>query len=128
MHKLTNFGALMEFSNKPICKITGRHYAGFNQKNDAQITVEVFEDRFVFKNNSIYLAEYDLDDILSIDGKYEHVQKGSLLYQETEPKIESNYYLEIESFKNTVALQVESKDDLLAFINGCQNLLNYYEE
>ena len=118
----------MEFSNNAICKITGRHCAGFNQKNDAQIIVEVFEDRFVFKNNSIYLAEYDLDDILSVDGKYEYVEKGSLLYQETEPKFERNYFLEIESFKNTVVLQVESKDGLLAFINECQNLLNYYEE
>ena len=118
----------MEFYNKPICKITGRYCVGFSQKNDAQITVEVFEDRFVFKTQSTYLAEYDLDDILSIDGKYEHVQKGSLLFEEEEPKFERNYFLEIESFKNTVVLQVESKDDLLAFINGCQNLLNYYEE
>ena len=118
----------MEFSNNAICKITGRHCVGFNQKNDAQITVEVFDDRFVFKNQSIYLAEYDLDDILSIDGKYEHVQKGSLLFEEEEPKFERNYFLEIESFKNTVVLQVESKDDLLSFINECQNLLNYYEE
>ena len=55
-------------------------------------------------------------------------QQGSLLFQEEEPKIESNYYLEIESFKNTVVLQVESKDDLLSFINECHNLLNYYEE
>ena len=118
----------MEFSNEPICKINGKHCAGFNQKSDAQITVEVFGDRFVFKNKSIYLAEYDIDDILNVDGKYEHVQKGSLLFQEEEPKIERNYYLEIESFKNTVVLQVESKDDLLAFINECQNLLNYFEE
>ena len=118
----------MEFSNKPICKITGRHCVGFNQKSDAQITVEVFDDRLVFKNNSIYLAEYDLDDILSIDGKYEYVEKGSLLYQETEPKFERNYFLEIESFKNTVVLQVESKDELLAFINECQNLINCYDQ
>ena len=127
MHNLTNLGALMEFSNKPICKITRRHCAGFNQKSDAQITVEVFDDRFVFKNQSIYLAEYDLDDILSVDGKYEYVEKGSLLYQETEHKFESNYFLEIESFKNTVVLQVESKDELLAFINECQNLINCYD-
>ena len=118
----------MEFSNKPICKITGRHCAGFNQKSDAQITVEVFDDCFVFKNNSIYLAEYDLDDILSLDGRYEYVEKGSLLYHETEPKFERNYFLEIESFKNTVVLQVESKDELLAFINECQNLINYYDQ
>jgi hypothetical protein len=118
----------MEFSNNAICKITGRHYVGFNQKNDAQITVEVFDDRFVFKNNFIYLAEYDLDDILSVDGKYEYVEKGSLFYQETEPKFERNYYLEIESFKNTVVLQVESKDELLAFINECQNLINCYDQ
>ena len=118
----------MEFSNKPICKITGRHCAGFNQKSDAQITVEVFDDRFVFKNSSIYLAEYDLDDILSVDGKYEYVEKGSLLYQETEPKFERNYFLEIESLKNTVVLQVESKDELLAFINECQNLINCYDQ
>ena len=118
----------MEFSNKHICKIKGRHCVGFNQKSDAQITVEVFDDRFVFKNNSIYLAEYDLDDILSVDGKYEYVEKGSLLYQETEPKFERNYFLEIESFKNTVVLQVESKDELLAFINECQNLINYYDQ
>ena len=118
----------MEFSNEPICIINGKHCVGFNQKSDAQISVEVFEDRFVFKTQFTYLAEYDLDDILSIDGKYEHVQQGSLLFQEEEPKIESNYYLEIESFKNTVVLQVESKDDLLSFINECHNLLNYYEE
>ena len=117
----------MEFSNKPICKINGKHCSGFNPKNDAQITVEVFEDRFVFKNQSIYLAEYDLDDILNIDGRYEYVEKGSLLYQETEPKFERNYFLEIESFKNTVVLQVESKDELLAFINECQNLINCYD-
>ena len=118
----------MEFSNKPICKITGRHCVGFNQKSDVQITVEVFDDRFVFKNNVSYLAEYDLDDILNIDGRYEYVEKGSLLYQETEPKFECNYFLEIESFKNTVVLQVESKDELLAFINECQNLINCYDQ
>ena len=112
----------MEFSNKPICKIIGRHYVGFNQKNDAQITVEVFDDRFVFKNNSIYLAEYDLDDILSVDGKYEYVEKGSLLYQETEPKFERNYYLEIESFKNTVVLQVEDSSELLNFVEIAREL------
>ena len=112
----------MEFSNKPICKITGRHCAGLNQKNDAQITVEVFDDRFVFKNNSIYLAEYDLDDILSVDGKYEYVEKGSLLYQETEPKFERNYYLEIESFKNTVVLQVEDSSELLNFVEIAREL------
>ena len=118
----------MEFSNKPICKISCRHCVGFNQKSDAHITVEVFDDRFVFKNSSIYLAEYDLDDILSVDGKYEYVEKGSLLYHETEPKFERNYYLEIESFKNTVVFQVESKDELLAFINECQKLINYYDQ
>ena len=112
----------MEFSNKPICKITGRHCVGFSQKNDAQITVEVFDDRFVFKNNSIYLAEYDLDDILNIDGRYEYVEKGSLLYQETEPKFERNYYLEIESFKNTVVLQVEDSSELLNFVEIAREL------
>ena len=113
----------MEFSNKPICKISGRHCVGFSQKNDAQITVEVFDDRFVFKNNSIYLAEYDLDDILNIDGRYEYVEKGSLLYQETEPKFERNYFLEIESFKNTVVLQVEDSSDLLNFVKLARELL-----
>lgn len=112
----------MEFSNKPICKITGRHCVGFSQKNDAQITVEVFDDRFVFKNNFIYLAEYDLDDILSVDGKYEYVEKGSLLYQETEPKFERNYFLEIESFKNTVVLQVEDSSKLLNFVEIAREL------
>ena len=112
----------MEFSNKAICKITGKHCVGFSQKNDAQITVEVFDDRFVFKNNSIYLAEYDLDDILSVDGKYEYVEKGSLLYQETEPKFERNYYLEIESFKNTVFLQVEDSSELLNFVEIAREL------
>ena len=112
----------MEFSNKAICKITGKHCIGFSQKNDAQITVEVFDDRFVFKNNSIYLAEYDLDDILSVDGKYEYVEKGSLLYQETEPKFERNYYLEIESFKNTVVLQVEDSSELLNFVEIAREL------
>ena len=113
----------MEFSNKPICKITGRHCAGFNQKNDAQIIVEIFVDRFVFKNQSIYLAEYDLDDILNIDGRYEFVEKGSLLYQETEPKFERNYFLEIESFKYTVVLQVEDSSDLLNFVKIARELL-----
>lgn len=113
----------MEFSNNAICKITGRHCAGFNQKSDAQITVEVFEDRFVFKNQSIYLAEYDLDDILNIDGRYEYVEKGSLLYQETEPKFERNYFLEIESFKNTVVLQVEDSSELLNFVKIARELL-----
>lgn len=112
----------MEFFNKPICKITGRHCVGFNQKSDSQITVEVFDDRFVFKNNSIYLAEYDLDDILSVDGKYEYVEKGSLLYQETEPKFERNYFLEIESFKNTVVLQVEDSSELLNFVEIAREL------
>ena len=112
----------MEFSNKPICKITGSHCAVFNQKSDAQITVEVFDDRFVFKNNSIYLAEYDLDDILNIDGRYEYVEKGSLLYQETEPKFERNYFLEIESFKNTVVLQVEDSSELLNFVEIAREL------
>ena len=112
----------MEFSNKPICKIIGRHYVGFNQKSDAQITVEVFDDRFVFKNQSIYLAEYDLDDILSVDGKYEYVEKGSLLYQEKEPKFERNYFIEIESFKNTVVLQVEDSSELLNFVEIAREL------
>ena len=112
----------MELSNKPICKITGRHCVGFSQKSDAQITVEVFDDRFVFKNNSIYLAEYDLDDILSVDGKYEYVEKGSLLYHKTEPKFERNYFLEIESFKNTVVLQVEDSSELLIFVEIAREL------
>ena len=112
----------MEFSTNAICKITGRHCVGFTQKSDAQISVEVFDDRFVFKNNSIYLAEYDLDDILSVDGKYEYVEKGSLLYQETEPKFERNYFLEIESFKNTVVLQIEDSSELLIFVEIAREL------
>ena len=49
---------------RPIAKITGRHISGFSLNNEAEITVQLFNDRIVFKSGSTYLSESDIDDIL----------------------------------------------------------------
>ena len=142
---------------KPIAKITGRHISGLNLNNEAEITVQLFQDRIVFKSDSTYLAESDIDDILFVDGRYEDVNTGSVTtsreetnfasslalmngdwgayhflkpnktIHETKHTIERHFYLVVDTFKNNVALQVDDQDDLIDFVNECNNIIDNYE-
>ena len=142
---------------RPIAKITGRHISGFSLNNEAEITVQLFNDRIVFKSGSTLLSESDIDDILFVDGRYEDVNTGSVttsreetsflsdialmqgdlagyhllkpkkVVHETKHTIERHYYLVVDTFKNNVALQVEDQDDLIDFVNECNNIVDNYE-
>ena len=63
---------------RPIAKIKGRHCFGFNLSKDATITVELFEDRIVYKNKSVCLSEDKMEDVFSVEGIYKDIDKGSI--------------------------------------------------
>ena len=112
---------------KPIAKITGRHISGFNLNNEAEITVQLFQDRIVFKSDSTYLAESDIDDILFVDGRYEDVETGSVIDCEQEVRKEIRYFLHVDTFNSSLTMRIEDKDDLIKFVNECNNIINSYE-
>ena len=142
---------------KPIAKITGVHCFGLNLKDDAKVTVELYEDRLVLKNKMVYLAEYDMDDVLDVDGRYEDVNTGSVTTSreetslastvammsgdwaaayffkpnkttyETKHKVERRYFLELDTMKSNIVLQVFDQDDLIYFIDECKAILDKYE-
>ena len=112
---------------KPIAKITGRHISGFNLNNEAEITVQLFQDRIVFKSDSTYLAESDIDDILFVDGRYEDVETGSVIDCEQEVRKEIRYFLYVDTFNSSLTMRIEDKDDLIKFVNECNIIINSYE-
>lgn len=142
---------------KPTAKISGMHCCGFNLKDDAKVTVELYEDRLVFKNKINYLAEYEMDDVLSVDGRYEDFNTGSITTAreetslassvammngdwaaayffkpnkttyETKHKVERRYFLEIDTMKSNIVLQVYDQDDLIYFIDECKAIIDQYE-
>lgn len=142
---------------RPIATITGVHCFGLNLKDDAKVTAELYEDRLVLKNKMIYLAEYDMDDVLDVDGRYEDVNTGSVTTSheetslassvammsgdwaaayffkpnkttyETKHKVERRYFLEIDTMKSNIVLQVYDQDDLIYFIDECKTIIDKYE-
>ena len=112
---------------KPIAKITGRHISGFSLNNEAEITVQLFNDRIVFKSGSTYLSESDIDDILFVDGRYEDVETGSVIDCEQEVRKEIRYFLHVDTFNSSLIMRIEDKDDLIKFVNECNNMINNYD-
>ena len=142
---------------KPIAIITGIHCFGLNLKDDAKVTAELYENRLVLKNKIVYVAEYEMDDVLSVDGRYEDVNTGSVTTAreetslassvammngdwaaayffkpnkttyETKHKVERRYFLEIDTMKSNIVLQVYDQDDLIYFIDECKAIIDQYE-
>ena len=142
---------------KPIAIITGIHCFGLNLKDDAKVTAELYENRLVIKNKIVYVAEYEMDDVLSVDGRYEDVNTGSVTTAreetslassvammngdwaaayffkpnkttyETKHKVERRYFLEIDTMKSNIVLQVYDQDDLIYFIDECKAIIDQYE-
>ena len=142
---------------KPIAIITGIHCFGLNLKDDAKVTAELYENRLVLKNKIVYVAEYEIDDVLSVDGRYEDVNTGSVTTAreetslassvammngdwaaayffkpnkttyETKHKVERRYFLEIDTMKSNIVLQVYDQDDLIYFIDECKAIIDQYE-
>ena len=142
---------------KPIAIITGIHCFGLNLKDDAKVTAELYENRLFIKNKIVYVAEYEMDDVLSVDGRYEDVNTGSVTTAreetslassvammngdwaaayffkpnkttyETKHKVERRYFLEIDTMKSNIVLQVYDQDDLIYFIDECKAIIDQYE-
>ena len=112
---------------RPIAKITGRHISGFSLNNEAEITVQLFNDRIIFKSGSTYLSESDIDDILFVDGRYEDVEAGSVIDCEQEVRKEIRYFLHVDTFNSSLIMRIEDKDDLIKFVNECNNMINNYD-
>ena len=112
---------------RPIAKITGRHISGFSLNNEAEITVQLFNDRIVFKSGSTYLSESDIDDILFVDGRYEDVNTGSVIDCEQEVRKEIRYFLHVDTFNSSLIMRIEDKDSLIKFVNECNNMINNYD-
>ena len=112
---------------RPIAKITGRHISGFSLNNEAEITVQLFNDRIVFKSGSTLLSESDIDDILFVDGRYEDVETGSVIDCEQEVRKEIRYFLHVDTFNSSLIMRTEDKDDLIKFVNECNNIINNYD-
>ena len=142
---------------KPIAIITGIHCFGLNLKDDGKVTAELYENRLVLKNKIVYVAEYEMDDVLSVDGRYEDVNTGSVTTAreetslassvammngdwaaayffkpnkttyETKHKVERRYFLEIDTMKSNIVLQVYDQDDLIYFIDECKAIIDQYE-
>ena len=112
---------------RPIAKITGRHISGFNLNNEAEITVQLFNDRIVFKSGSTYLSESDIDDILFVDGRYEDIETGSVIDCEQEVRKEIRYFLYIDTFNSSLIMRIEDKEDLIKFVTECNNMINNYD-
>ena len=141
---------------KPIARIKGRHCFGFNLSKDATITVELFENRIVYKNKGDYLSEDKMEDVFSVEGIYKDIDKGSITTATEEsgfasnlalmkgdwtaamalkpgkttyittPQIERHYFLDTSSMKNCVTLEIDDKDDLLHFLDKCEPILDKY--
>lgn len=112
---------------RPIAKITGRHISGFNLNNEVEITVQLFNDRIVFKSGSTYLSESDIDDILFVDGRYEDIEIGSVIDCEQEVRKEIRYFLYIDTFNSSLIMRIEDKEDLIKFVTECNNMINNYD-
>ena len=142
---------------RPIATITGIHCFGLNLKDDAKVTIELYEDHLVLKNKMVYLAEYDMDDVLDVGGRYEDVNTGSVTTSreetslassiammngdwaaayffkpnkttyETKNKVERRYFLELDTMKSNIVLQVADQDDLIYFIDECKAIIDQYE-
>ena len=112
---------------RPIAKITGRHISGFSLNNEAEITVQLFNDRIVFKSGSTLLSESDIDDILFVDGRYEDVETGSVIDCEQEVRKEIRYFLHVDTFNSSLIMRIEDKEDLIKFVNECNNMINNYD-
>ena len=142
---------------RPIATITGIHCFGLNLKDDAKVTIELYEDHLVLKNKMVYLAEYDMDDVLDVGGRYEDVNTGSVTTSreetslassiammngdwaaayffkpnkttyETKHKVERRYFLELDTMKSNIVLQVADQDDLIYFIDECKAIIDQYE-
>ena len=46
---------------------------------------------------------------------------------ETKHKVERRYFLEIDTMKSNIVLQVHDQDDLIYFINECKTIIDQYE-
>ena len=112
---------------RPIAKITGRHISGFSLNNETEITVQLFNDRIVFKSGSTYLSESDIDDILFVDGRYEDIETGSVIDCEQEVRKEIRYFLYIDTFNSSLIMRIEDKEDLIKFVTECNNMINNYD-